>query len=220
MDGTRRPEDGTRRAEDVRLVEALRAGDERTYAELVERLTPAMLGVASAHVPSRAVAEDVVQETWLAVLTGLDRFEGRSSLRTWVFSILLNVARSRGARERRSIPFSSAFPESEAGPTVDPSRFLPPGEEWAGHWAAPPQAWDLPESALLSREARVRLRAALDALPLRQRTVVHLRDVHGLDAAEVCAALGIEPGNQRVLLHRGRAKLRQLLEDYMNEARP
>ena len=200
-------------------MQALRDGDERTFAELVERLTPAMLAVAAGYVPGRTVAEDVVQETWLAVLTGLDRFEGRSSLRTWVFSILLNLARSRGARERRSIPFSSAFPEDETGPTVDPGRFRPQGEEWPGHWATPPRPWDLPESALLSHEVRTRLRTALDALPPRQRTVVHLRDVQGLDADEVCALLDIEPGNQRVLLHRGRAKLRQVLEDYMNEAR-
>ena len=200
-------------------MQALREGDEPTFAELVVRMTPAMLAVAAGYVPSRTVAEEVVQETWLAVLTGLDRFEGRSSLRTWVFGILLNVARSRGARERRSIPFSSAFPEDEAGPTVDPGRFRAPGEQWPGHWASPPRPWDLPESALLSGEVRTRLRAALDTLPPRQRTVVHLRDVQGFDADEVCALLGIEPGNQRVLLHRGRAKLRQVLEDYMDEAR-
>jgi RNA polymerase sigma-70 factor (ECF subfamily) len=204
--------------EDARIVLALRAGDEAAFADLVDRMTPAMLAVAAGHVPSRTVAEEVVQETWLAVLTGLDRFEGRSSLRTWVFAILLNLARSRGVRERRSVPFSSAFPEGETGPTVDPSRFRPPGDEWPGHWAAAPRPWDLPESALLSHEIRTRLRAALDTLPPRQRTVVHLRDVQGLDADEVCALLDIEPGNQRVLLHRGRARLRQVLEDYMNEA--
>jgi len=204
---------------DARLVQALRDGDESIFTELVERLTPTMLAVAVGYVPSRTVAEEVVQETWLAVLTGLDRFEGRSSLRTWVFGILLNVARSRGVRERRSVPFSSAFPEDETGPTVDPGRFRPHGDEWPGHWSTPPRQWDLPEPALLSREVRTRLRAALDVLPPRQRTVVHLRDVQGLDADEVCALLGIEPGNQRVLLHRGRAKLRQVLEDYMDEAR-
>ncbi len=198
---------------------ALRGGDERAFATLVERMTPAMLAVAEGYVPSRTVAEEVVQETWLAVLTGLDRFEGRSSLRTWVFGILLNVARSRGVRERRSVPFSRAFPADDAGPTVDPDRFRPPGQEWPGHWATPPRPWDLPESALLSHEVRTRLRAALDALPPRQRAVVHLRDVQGLEAAEVCALLGIEPGNQRVLLHRGRAGLRQALEDYLDEAR-
>jgi RNA polymerase sigma-70 factor (ECF subfamily) len=198
----------------------LRDGDEQTFTELVTRLARPMLAVAASYVPSRTVAEEVVQETWLAVLTGLDRFEGRSALRTWVFSILLNIARNRGVRERRSVPFSSAFPDdAETGPTVDPARFRPHGQEWPGHWATPPRRWDLPESALLSREVRTRLRSALESLPPRQRTVVHLRDVQGFDADEVCEMLGIEAGNQRVLLHRGRAKLRQALEDYMNEAR-
>ncbi|CAO5183277.1 RNA polymerase sigma-70 factor, ECF subfamily [Frankia sp. AiPs1] len=203
---------------DARLVRALRDGDEAAFARLVERWTPTMLAVANSCVPSRAVAEDVVQETWLAVLTGLHRFEGRSRLRTWVFSILVNIARSRGARERRSVPFS-ALSYDETAPTVAADRFLPSGDEWAGHWSAPPLAWDLPESAALSGEIRSRLRAALDALPARQRAVVQLRDVLGLDPGEVCELLGLEPGNQRVLLHRGRARLRQALEDYMNEAR-
>ncbi len=204
---------------DAGLVQALRGGDEAAFAELVARMTPAMLAAAAGHVPSRAVAEEVVQETWLAVLTGLHRFEGRSSLRTWVFGILLNVARSRGAREGRTVPFSSAFPPDDTGPTVDPARFGGPDQEWSGHWASPPRSWDLPEPALLSHEVRVLLRAALDALPPRQRAVVHLRDVEGLDADEVCALLDLEPGNQRVLLHRGRARLRQVLEDYTDEAR-
>ncbi|ONH22196.1 RNA polymerase subunit sigma-24 [Pseudofrankia asymbiotica] len=199
----------------------LRAGDERVFAELVDRMTPAMLAIAAGYVPGRSVAEEVVQEAWLAVLTGLDRFEGRSSLRTWVFGIVVNVARRRGARERRSVPFSDAFAFAgeagdEVGPTVDPGRFRGRDDEWPGHWASPPRPWDLPESALLAGEVRDRLRAALDVLPPRQRMVVHLRDVQGLAADEVCAVLGIEPGNQRVLLHRGRARLRQALEDYLN----
>lgn len=202
---------------DVRLVRALRDGDETAFAGLVERWTPTMLAVANGYVPSRTVAEDVVQETWLAVLTGLHRFEGRSSLRTWVFAILVNLARRRGVRERRSVPFS-ALTRDDTGPTVAADRFLPPGDEWAGHWSAPPLAWDLPESAALSGEVRHRLRVALDALPARQRAVVQLRDVLGLDADEVCTLLDLAPGNQRVLLHRGRARLRQALEDYMNEA--
>jgi RNA polymerase sigma-70 factor (ECF subfamily) len=206
--------------DDAGLVQALRDGDEARFTELVERLAPAMLHVASGHVPSRVVAEEVVQETWLAVLRGLDRFEGRSSVRTWVFAILLNIARSRGARERRSVPFSSAFPDGEAGPTVDATRFRPPGDEWPGHWDTPPRPWELPESALLSQEVRGRLRAALDTLPPRQRAVVSLRDIEGCEAKEVCDLLEIEPGNQRVLLHRGRAKLRQVLEDYVNGGRP
>jgi RNA polymerase sigma-70 factor (ECF subfamily) len=206
-------------AADTDLVQALRAGNETVFADLVDRLTPAMLAVARHHVPSQQVAEDVVQETWLGVLTGLDRFEGRSSLRGWVFAILLNIAKRRGARERRSIPFSSAFPADRGGPTVDPGRFRPPGDEWPGHWAAPPRPWELPESAMLSREVRLQLARALETLPDRQRTVVRLRDVHGLDAEEVCALLDIEPGTQRGLLHRGRARLRQALEDYIDEER-
>lgn len=204
---------------DDALVRALRAGDDRVFAQLVDRMTPTMLAIAAGYVPGRAVAEEVVQEAWLAVLTGLDRFEGRSSLRTWVFGIVVNVARRRGARERRSVPFTDAFAGAAgdgAGPTVDPGRFRGRDDEWPGHWASPPRPWDLPESALLAGEVRDRLRAALDVLPPRQRAVVHLRDVQGLAADEVCAVLGLEPGNQRVLLHRGRARLRQALEDYLN----
>jgi RNA polymerase sigma-70 factor (ECF subfamily) len=180
-----------------------------------------MLRVAEGHVPTRTVAEEVVQETWLAVLTGLDRFERRASLRTWVFGILLNIARTRGSRERRSLPFSSAFPD-DAGYgrwAVPPRR---PGS-LRGRGASPifPPAPlgshpELPEPALLSQEVRTRLRAALDALPPRQRSVVHLRDVQGFDADEVCRLLHLTPGNQRVLLHRGRARLRQALEDYLD----
>jgi RNA polymerase sigma-70 factor (ECF subfamily) len=228
---------GTTAADDSDLVDALRAGDEERFAHLVDSLAPAMLRVAEGHVPTRTVAEEVVQETWLAVLTGLERFERRASLRTWVFGILLNIARTRGSRERRSLPFSSAFPDDNDGPTVDPARFRPAGDAWHGRWAAPPRRPgslrgreaspifppaplerppDLPEPALLSQEVRTRLRTALDALPPRQRSVVHLRDVQGFDADEVCRLLDLTPGNQRVLLHRGRARLRQALEEYLD----
>jgi RNA polymerase sigma-70 factor, ECF subfamily len=193
---------GTPAADDSDLVDALRAGDEERFAQLVDSLAPAMLRVAEGHVPTRTVAEEVVQETWLAVLTGLDRFERRASVRTWVFGILLNIARTRGSRERRTLPFSSAFP---AAPPQPPLPSAPLGSHQG-----------LPEPALLSQEVRTRLRAALDALPPRQRSVVHLRDVQGFDAAEVCRLLGLTPGNQRVLLHRGRARLRHALEDYLD----
>lgn len=153
------------------------------------------------------------------MLEGLDRFEQRSSLRTWLFSILINIAKTRGARERRTIPFSSAVPE-QTRPTVDPRRFLPDDDpQWPHHWASPPRRWDLPESALLSHEVRTRLRAALDSLPPKQRTMISLRDVQGFDTDEVCRLLDISPGNLRVLLHRARAKMREVLEGYLDGER-
>ncbi len=165
-----------------------------------------------------AAAEEAVQETWLAVVRGLDSFQGRSSLRTWTFRILMNVARRQGARDRRMVPWS--HPEDDGiGPTVDPDRFRGPGEKWAGGWtqAGAPRAWG-PEAAVLSAEIRSLLGRALDQLPARQRAVVGLRDVHGLSAEEVCEALDVNSANQRVLLHRGRARLRQILEDYYQPA--
>lgn len=203
---------------DSGVVEALRRGDEQAFAAVVRANTPSMLRVAQTHVPTRAAAEDAVQETWLVVLGGLDRFELRSSLRTWIFGILVNVARRRGARERRSVPFSAAFTDVEraSGPTVDPSRFQPPDSPTAGGWSSPPSAWDLPEPALLSQETRTRLRAAIADLPPRQRAVLDLRDVQGMDADVVCDLLDLSPGNQRVLLHRARAQLRTVLGDYLD----
>jgi RNA polymerase sigma-70 factor (ECF subfamily) len=202
---------------DARVVEALRAGDEAAFATLVRELTPALLRVARLHVTSRAVAEEVVQETWLGVLNGLVRFEGRSSLKTWIFRILTNTAKTRGERERRTIPFSAlARDEAEADETsVDPDRFQHEGR-WAGHWAAPPTDWAVsPEGRLLGAEARRVIDAAIDALPPAQATVIRMRDVDGLDAEEVCNALEISETNQRVLLHRARSKVRRALESYM-----
>jgi len=195
------------------LLAGLRAGDEAAFVALLRRFGPAMLRVAMLYVPSRAVAEEVVQETWLAVLDGLDRFEGRSSLKTWIFRILVNRAISRGQRERRIVPFSALAAEDADEPAVDPDRFLGPESEYPGHWAAPPRA--MPEERLLAAEARERVQAAIDALPEAQRAVITLRDVLGMDAEEAAELLEVSPGNQRVLLHRARAKVRSALEGYL-----
>ena len=193
---------------DAEIVVRLRVGDQDAFAEIVRSWSPAMLRVARAHVHSHATAEEVVQETWLGVLRGLDGFAGRAQLRTWVFRILVNTARRRGKREARMNE------ELVAAPTVDPARFRGGDDlEWPGHWhveAVPVET--LPEPALLAREFRDVLAAALGELPERQRAVVELRDVHGLDAQEVCELLDLTPANQRVLLHRGRARLRAAWE--------
>ena len=205
------------RTEDERaLVAALRRGDESAFATLVDRHSAGLLRLARTYVSSVAVAEDVVQETWLALLRGLDRFEERSTIKTWLFRVAANIARTRGVQERRTTPFSS-LGDDEQGPTVDPSRFRPPDDpDWPHHWAAPPQRWDTsPEARLMAYETREQLAQALAALPPRQRSVVALRDVEGLTADEVCELLDLSAGNQRVLLHRGRARLRQALEDYL-----
>jgi RNA polymerase sigma-70 factor (ECF subfamily) len=195
------------------LVDRLRSGEAAAFEEIVNAWSPLMLRVARAHVSTSASAEEVVQEAWLAVIRGLDRFEGRSALRTWVLRILINIAKSRGAREARTVPWSAI--DKNGGPSVDPARFHGAGE--AGHWtpAGMPRAWEpLPEDAALSAEVRSLLVTALDTLPQRQRAVVGLRDVHGLSAEEVCDLLGVTAANQRVLLHRGRARVRAILEQH------
>jgi len=187
---------------DAELLGRLRAGDEQAFVALVERYNGSMLRLASSFVPSRAVAEEVVQETWLGLLRGLVAFEGRSSLKTWLFSILVNRARSAGVRESRSVPVA------DAGPVVDASRFGP-----SGAWSVPPEHWiEEAESRVDAAKLAGLLRPALDGLPARQREVVLLRDVEGLTSTEVCTVLSISEANQRVLLHRGRGKLRQVLE--------
>jgi RNA polymerase sigma-70 factor (ECF subfamily) len=203
------------------LLQGLRAGDEAAFAVLVGRYSASLHRVATAIVGTRAVAEEVVQETWLAVLAGVDRFEGRSSLKTWLFRILTNSAKTRAARERRSVPFSSLV-HQEAGSdesAVDPERFLPADDDrWPGHWAAPPRSWaDTPEGRLLGAEARDLVRAAIDTLPPAQRSVITLRDVVGWTSEEVCDALELSEGNQRVLLHRARSRVRAALERYVDE---
>jgi len=203
-------------AADAQLVAALKAGDEETYRRLVREWHAMMVRVAQIFVPSRDIAEEVVQETWLRVLGALDRFEGRSSLRTWVFRILVNTAKTRAQREGRVIPFSALNdPGRVPEPAVDPDRFLDADHErYPGHWAAPPRA--LPEERLLATETRERIGAAIDALPSAQRAVITLRDVAGWDAESVCNALDLSEVNQRVLLHRARAKVRQALEEYLS----
>jgi RNA polymerase sigma-70 factor (ECF subfamily) len=207
--------------DEQRLVEALRAGDERAFEALIERYHRSLLRLALMYVPSRAVAEEVVQETWLGVLQGLPRFEGRSSLKTWIFRILTNRARTRGQRESRSIPFSAAWsPEADSDePAVEADRFLPLEHQSAGHWVSRPRDWNvLPEERLLSRETRDQIQQAIDALPGSQREVITLRDVEGWSSEEVCNVLEISETNQRVLLHRARSKVRHALEHYLDRS--
>jgi RNA polymerase sigma-70 factor (ECF subfamily) len=196
------------------VVEALRAGDEEVFRALVADLGPSMLRIARQYVSSRAVAEEVVQETWLGVLRGLDRFEGRSSLKTWIFRILANIAKTRGIREGRTVPFSSL--ENDAGdePAVAPERFLPDDSRFPGHWAAPPRRWEGAER-LVARETLDVVERAIAKLPPAQAIVLTMRDVEGFDAADVCNTLDISETNQRVLLHRARAAVRRALEEYL-----
>jgi RNA polymerase sigma-70 factor (ECF subfamily) len=204
------------REHDAEVVAALRRGDEAAFAELVDTYTPALTAVALRHVGTRAVAEEVVQDTWIAFIRGLDLFEQRSSVKTWLFSILINVAMSRARRERRSVPFSSVSRRDgeERGATVDPERFIDePNHRWQGHWAAAPEDWSVvPERRLLARETLDGVRRAIDSLPERQRQVIALRDIEGWSAEEVCEALELSEANQRVLLHRARAKVRTAIE--------
>jgi RNA polymerase sigma-70 factor, ECF subfamily len=202
---------GTASPDDRRAVAAILAGDERAFEELVDRYNPSLLRVARGYVSNRTAAEEAVQDTWIGVLRGLPSFEGRSSLRTWIFRILVNQAITRGVRESRSVPFSSLGDDEAA---VDPERFLP-----GGAWATPPRPLEaVPEEVLLSAEARSRVLEAIAALPAQQRQVITLRDVEGWSSAEVREALDLSEGNQRVLLHRARSKVRARLEDYVNEA--
>ena len=206
------------------LVDALRRGDEAAFADLVRRLHPSMVRVATSYVSSRAAAEEVAQDTWLAVIEQLDRFEERSSLRTWVFRILINQAKTRGIRDRRTTPFSSLSAADPGEPAVAPDAFLDEGHRWAGHWAQPVPHWqvpaDGPEEAVVAQELGEVVRAAVDALPPAQRAVVALRDGQALTSDEVCELLEIGAGNQRVLLHRGRSRVRAAVEDYLNRQEP
>jgi RNA polymerase sigma-70 factor, ECF subfamily len=205
------------RASDDELLDALRDGDEAAYVALVRRYGGLMQRVALGYVRTPAVAEEVVQETWCAVLTGLDRFEGRASLKTWLFRILTNRAKTRGQREARTVPFSSLAGEEDLdGPAVDPDRFLPADHpQWPGHWASGPAPWSaVPDERLLAGEVRTRIRQAIDTLPERQQAVIVLRDLDGWPPEEVCDVLGVSEGNQRVLLHRARSTVRAQLERY------
>ncbi len=203
---------------DAALLAGLRAGDEAAFEELVDRYSPAMLRVARMYVPSQAVAEEVVQEAFLGVLTGIERFEGRSSLKTWLFRILVNRARTRGERERRTVPFAALAGREAEGdePAVAAERFL--GADHAGradHWAAPPERWDeSPERSLQSAETLRVVQEAVEGLPPMQRLVITMRDLEGWGSDEVRNALEISETNQRVLLHRARSKVRAALEAY------
>lgn len=207
--------------DELTLLDALRNGDEAAFETLVNMHYPAMLRVALMYVRNRAVAEEVIQETWLAVLQGLARFEGRSSLKTWIFRILANRARTRAVREGRSVPFSALASQEAEGdePTVEPGRFRPADAPWPRHWASAPQSWGaIPEQRMLSLETLAHVRAAIEALPPAQRAVITLRDIAGWHPDEVRDHLGVTDGNQRVLLHRARSKVRAALERYLAEA--
>ena len=201
-----------------KLLDALRAGDEDAFRELVREYQPSLVRVARIYVPTLAAAEEVAQETWLGVLNGLDRFEGRSSLRTWIFRILTNIAKTRAVRDGRTLPFSAlADPTRVPEPAVDADRFLDPEHpRWPGHWAVKPEPW--PEDALLAAETRERLEQAIEALPATQRAVISLRDIEGWSSEEVRNALDLSETNQRVLLHRARSAVRTALEQYLEES--
>ena len=197
------------------LIARLRAGDEQAFEALVAGLYGTMLTVARTYVKDRAVAEEVVQETWLAVVNGLDRFEGRSSLKTWILSILVNQAKTRGTREARTVPFASLAPDDDA-PAVDPERFRGPHEQYTGGWRAFPSRWNAADEVVQDRETiRVAMRAIAE-LPLTQQTVIRMRDVEGYSSEEVCATLDVSEANQRVLLHRARSRVRSALERHID----
>lgn len=201
------------------LLNALRSGDEAAFAQLVEQYHPSLIRLALIFVQDPSIAEELAQETWLAVLQGLNRFEARSSLKTWIFTILTNKAKTRGQRENRTIVFSDLDEDASDSPTVDPDRFRPPtSEKSPNHWAADakPQSWaNIPEDTLLTQETVKLINQTISALPESQKMVITLRDVDELSSDEVCNILGISETNQRVLLHRARARVRQALEDYL-----
>jgi RNA polymerase sigma-70 factor, ECF subfamily len=208
---------------DAALVDQLRTGDADAFAGIVRAWSPMMLHVARMYVSTDASAQEVVQEAWLAMIQGLDKFEGRSSLRTWMLAILGNIGRSRGVREARTVPLSSLGPDEDDGPAVDPDRFRGPDDKWPRNWTplGKPRPWPRsPEEEIMAAENRTQLENGLAELPERQRTVVTLRDVHGLSSDEVSSFLGLSAGNQRVLLHRGRSRLRGLLEMHYAAGEP
>jgi RNA polymerase sigma-70 factor (ECF subfamily) len=204
-------------AAEAQLLEALRAGDEDAFRALVREYQPSLVRVARIYVPTQAAAEEVAQETWLGVLNGLSRFEGRSSLRTWIFRILTNIAKTRAVRDGRTLPFSAlSDPGRVPEAAVDADRFLDlEHPRWPGHWALRPEAW--PEDALIAAETREQLADAIEALPPAQRAVISLRDIEGWSSEEVRNALDLSETNQRVLLHRARSKVRAALESYLHQ---
>jgi len=206
--------------DDLYLVEQLRSGNEAAFVSLIDRYAPTMLRLAMIYVRAQAIAEEVVQETWVGILEGIHRFEGRSSLKAWMFRILTNRAITRAQREGRSIPFSSLgdIDTDHAEHAVDPDQFLPADHRWSGHWVSFPSNWqEIPEERLLSQETSDYINRAIEALPPNQREIITLRDIEGWKAEETCAFLGISEVNQRVLLHRARSKVRGVLEQYFEE---
>jgi RNA polymerase sigma-70 factor (ECF subfamily) len=202
---------------EVALLARLRQGDERAFDELVTRHHSALIRMAMGYVADREVAEEVVQDTWMVVIEGLGRFEGRSSLRTWIFGIMIHKAKDRGVREKRHTTFSSfESADDEGDEAIDPSRFHQSGE-WAGHWALPPQPWDdqTPEKLLASQQAVNAMNKAIEALPRTLKDVLILRDVEGVDAKEACEILKISETNLYVRLHRARERVRQAVEAYL-----
>jgi RNA polymerase sigma-70 factor (ECF subfamily) len=206
--------------DDSELLAALRRRDDRVFVEVVTRYHAPLLRLALTYAQSRAVAEEIVQDTWLGVIQGIDRFEGRASFKTWLFRILVNRARTRAEREGRTVPFSSLEGEAEAPgePAVSPDRFLGADHpEWPHHWSAPPRTWGAsPEALVVRRETLERIGQAIAALSAAQRQVITLRDVDGLTSEEVCNVLQISETNQRVLLHRARSRVRGMLESYFD----
>lgn len=211
------PPGWTASKEEFRRVEAILRGDEGEFASLLEQYQRPLLRLARSVVPNRAVAEEVVQQTWVGVIEGLGRFQGRSSLKTWIFRILVNQAKTHAGRESRSLSFSKFDPQQDGPPPVDPARFRKSGI-WQGHWSLAPPYWDdrTPERLLLAKESRLCVQEAIDNLPPSQRHVILLRDVEGLTSSDVCEILDISENYQRVLLHRARAKVRAALEQYLN----
>src|SRR6516165_7856964 len=205
--------------EDRELVERLRAGDEGAFLATVEKNHRSMVRVAMGYVSSEGVAEEVVQEAWVGILQGLHKFEGRCPLRAWMFRILINCAKMRGAREARSVPFSALESESSEGECRPVESFRPPDDpRWPGHWARAPERWA--DERLADAEALARIKAEIEKLPPSQRQVITLRDIEDWDSAEVCEALQISEANQRVLLHRARTKVRQALAGWAAEVAP
>jgi RNA polymerase sigma-70 factor, ECF subfamily len=203
-------------ADDSQIIMALRMGDEMAFAQLVEQYHTAMMRLATIYVLDRRIAEEVIQETWIAVLRGLDRFEGRSSLKTWIFSILVNRAKTLTKREDRYVQFAEYDDPETDEPSVALDRFYPTDDQ-TGHWISFPRRWDeMPEERLLSQETRDAIHQAIDTLPPNQREVITLRDIEGWSSQEVCNVLMISETNQRVLLHRARSRVRQALEVYLN----
>ena len=206
--------------EDLRLIEALRSGNESAFVTLIDMYNASMLRLAMIFVPSEGVAEEVVQETWMGVLHGLDRFEGRSSLKTWIFRILTNRAKTRAQREGRSAPFSSLpeFTSELHEPGIELERFQGSDQQSPGRWVSFPRSWEeIPEERILSQETMTHIQEAIDTLPIGQREVITLRDIEGCTSEEACDLLGVSEANQRVLLHRARCKVRRAIERYFQD---